>query len=88
MKSHKRQFKRFAGFYQKGQLQPHFIERLKNNYESGFRGSIGVVQSWFDYCKEIYGEIEQPLNRVLINRYALDNKGQTQAEKIAEQKVN
>lgn len=55
----KRQFKRFESFYQKGQLQRQFIDRLKENYENSFSGELGVVKSWFDYCEEKYGKIEQ-----------------------------
>lgn len=55
--SAKRQFKRFQGFYQNGQLQPHFIQALKEKFE---REESGVIKTWFDYCEEQYGKVEQP----------------------------
>lgn len=55
----KRKFKSFEVYYQKGTLQPHFIENIRK-YEKGLRAEDGVVQSWFDYCEEKYGKIEQP----------------------------
>lgn len=57
----KREFRRFQGFYLKGQLQDQYIKRLKNRFESGLNGENGVVQSWFDYCEEQHGKIEQTL---------------------------
>lgn len=60
MTRHKKQFRRFESFYKSGELQPHFIEQLKKEYEDGFKGEEGVVQSWFDYCEEKHGKIKQP----------------------------
>lgn len=56
----KRQFKRFENFYKKGELQRPFIDRLKTTFEGGLKGESGVVKSYFDYCEEKYGKIEQP----------------------------
>lgn len=58
--SAKREFKRFAGFYQKGELQGPYLERLKQKFETGLFAEEGVVDSWFESCKEQYGEIKQP----------------------------
>ena len=58
--SAKRKFRRFENFYKKGQLQPYFIKRLKSNYEDGFNSEFGIVESWFDYCKDKYGDVVQP----------------------------
>lgn len=55
----KKQFKRFESFYKKGELQLQFIKRLKDTYEISSNGELGVVQSYFDYCEEKYGRIEQ-----------------------------
>jgi len=54
--SAKRKFKRFENFYLKGELQAHFIKRLKHNYQE----ELDVFQSWFDYCEEKHGKIAQP----------------------------
>lgn len=56
--SAKREFKRFEGFYKAGVLQDQYIKRLKETYE---KEETGVVQSWFDYCVQEHGKIEQTL---------------------------
>lgn len=57
--SAKKKFKRFESFYEKGELQPNFIEEVRK-YEQGLYGEEGVVKSWFDYCEDKHGKIEQP----------------------------
>ena len=57
--SAKKKFKRFEAFYLKGELLPTFIQSIRNNYENGFYGETGVVDSWFVYCEETHGKIEQ-----------------------------
>lgn len=57
----KRKFKRFEIFYKQGQLQPSFIQNVKATFEDNFHGEIGVVASWFEYCEETHGKIDQPL---------------------------
>jgi len=57
--SAKRQFKRFEGFYRKGTLEDRFVKKLKEKFENGWTQETGVIQSWFDYCEEKHGKIEQ-----------------------------
>lgn len=58
--SAKKQFKRFESFYKNGQLQPHFLVNLMERFENSWNQESDVVKSWFDYCKEKYGEVNQP----------------------------
>lgn len=59
--SAKREFKRFEGFYLKGTLEGQYLKRLKERYE---RDEVGVVQSWFDYCEEKHGKVDQTRGEV------------------------
>lgn len=56
----KKKFKSFEAFYKKGELQPTFIQGIRNTFEAGFNGEDGVVDSWFASCEDTYGKIEQP----------------------------
>jgi len=58
--SAKEKFKRFETFYIEGELQPIFIQSIRNNFEAGFNGEVGVVDSWFKHCEDKYGKVEQP----------------------------
>lgn len=57
MQKHKLEFRRFTGFYKKGQLLSHYIERLKVKYDKNYEK---VIDSWFNYCEEKFGKVEQP----------------------------
>lgn len=54
--SAKREFKRFEGFYRAGALQDQYIKRLKETYE---KEEKDVIKSWFDYCIQEHGKIDQ-----------------------------
>lgn len=56
----KRQFRRFESFYKKGELQRQFLDRLKSTFEEGLNAEQGVVKSYFNYCEDKYGKIDQP----------------------------
>lgn len=58
----KKEFKRFESFYVNKQLEKSYVERLKKRYETE---ELGVVKSWFNYCVEKHGKIEQTLGGVV-----------------------
>jgi len=55
----KRRLKQFENYYKKGELQQQFVDRMKHNYEV-VKEESGVLNSWFEYCEDKYGKIEQP----------------------------
>lgn len=53
MKAWKQRFRRFEGFYKKGELQKHFIDKIAD------KDGVEVLNNWFDYCREKHGDIKQ-----------------------------
>lgn len=54
MKAWKRRFKRFEGFYAKGELRKRLLEDIAK------KDGPEVLRNWFEYCRETHGEVYQP----------------------------